>query len=884
MKFRLPTFIVILLFFGSMVGMVISLYAFQTTQEEVMALRTQEIIGKAMDDAVSFIQATNKSHKDVLSSYANNPELLRAVNDADEKTVISIILQLFSVDRIFSSNILYINRGEQTNWLNLNALRIANIDEKQVRYVEQKSPAVATRILNKSPEINQEPTLLFSRYIGDKGQVTASIRMGVPLSDQSQFLTQLSDSIGANCLMLINHSELLSQIGDPSCLSQTGNLAASAGRQNASDLQGSKLYFSRPIDNAIGFEQARLIVGMQVPSIGIITDLFIDSMIYVFLGIITALILAYWLTNRLVGNSVGELLRYISQAPEHGNTDLKTGMVTEFNTIGVSFQKVFAQLREQYERTRKAESDVRNMNLALEERVKARTRELSHQTRLHRQKSEILETVLRSINQSVSYFDHNDNLMASNIGDTVPPALQSVLKIPHQTAEEMISALAEVGETAAEVAITQQAINSDKPAGLDSYVVEVTDRDHSWHIQNILLDKGNKAVVCTDLSDIKKAQQSLARADKMRALGGLVGGIAHDFNNLLTGIMGNTALLRVNSHSELDTRHLNGIDQAAQSAANLVKQLLNFAREEQVDSSKVSLSEVLEEFQLFVPRSMGPHIVIHTDVKAEYFVQVNRDSLKTSLLNLCVNARDAMSGEGQISICIDQADLSDITRANLPHSADFVAIKVIDQGTGIASSIQNRVFDPFFTTKVKDRGTGLGLSLVYAFANQSGGAVFFDSESDHGTTFCLLLPIVNCEKDELGPEAEPENIQLNKFCRILLVDDEPEVLHALKGMIDVMGGTTELAMTVGEAKKTIDQFDPHYFDIAICDIHLKDGKGFDVARHIKKRNPAIPILFISGNARLQDELEEESRLGELSLDKPFSIGDLCDAINSLIRQ
>jgi len=371
---------------------------------------------------------------------------------------------------------------------------------------------------------------------------------------------------------------------------------------------------------------------------------------------------------------------------------------------------------------------------------------------------------------------------------------------------------------------------------------------------------------------LQKTEAALRQAQKLEAVGQLTGGIAHDFNNLLMVISGGLDVLDRQTDLAKRDRILEGMRQASARGANLTKQLLSFSRHQTLHPEAVDLSRNLGGMQALLDHALRGDVVIETDLAPDLWpLEVDPTELELAILNLCVNARDAMPKGGTIRI----------TASNAPTaSGDRILLMISDTGTGMSREIQSRVFEPFFTTKDVGKGSGLGLAQVYGFATQSGGDIRIASQEGRGTTFTLelprsraapgpVLPVLNADAPETR---SPERM-------ILLVEDDDNVAALVSEMLVQAGyGFTRVS---GPAAALGALSDSRRIDAVLSDIMMPGGmNGLELAQQIRDRRPGLPILLTSGYARA---FEDEAAQANLEvLPKPYRSQDLRAALERLL--
>jgi PAS domain S-box-containing protein len=364
--------------------------------------------------------------------------------------------------------------------------------------------------------------------------------------------------------------------------------------------------------------------------------------------------------------------------------------------------------------------------------------------------------------------------------------------------------------------------------------------------------------------ELERMQRKLAESQKLDALGQLTGGVAHDFNNLLMVVGGSAQVLKKYAGDEKSRRAIEAIESAARRGAALTSQLLTFARRQNVNPQTVRLKQCIEAVREILNTGVGGAIQLITDVKDDVWpVKVDVSELETALVNLVINARDAMPDGGAIRISADNVRLDEEA-----HKGDFVAVRVSDTGSGIPPDVLQKVFDPFFTTKPVGKGTGLGLSQVHGFAYQAGGLVALASELGQGTTVTVSLP-----RDKSGTlsAGSPDAASFGSGT-ILLVEDNPDVAAASTGLLEQLGYAVRW---VPNAEEALAEIDGDGIDLVFSDI-VMPGKmdGLALAQAIREKYPRLPVLLATGYS---DALRKVS-LGFQVLRKPYEIHELSQAL------
>lgn len=378
------------------------------------------------------------------------------------------------------------------------------------------------------------------------------------------------------------------------------------------------------------------------------------------------------------------------------------------------------------------------------------------------------------------------------------------------------------------------------------------------------------AELALEIEERKRVETALNDARRLESLGRLTGGIAHDFNNMLQVISGGVELLRMLTRVQPDERVVRALDSIGRASANgatLTRQLLAYARRQPLSNLVVDLRHHLDDLADLLKHSLGARIVfsLHAD-KDLWPVRIDLAQFDNALLNLVLNARDAMADGGQVDMTLHNCSLPDADFHDMPGlQGDFVAVALADQGEGMSEEVAARAFDPFFTTKDMGKGTGLGLSQVQGFSHQSGGHVFI-RRHHAGTTVTILLPRV------LGAEALPQAEPAPGLptgssmagVRALCVDDDAEVLAVANAMLASLGAT----VTTADSADLAVGLDAREFDIVLSDVMMPgDLDGIGLARHLKQTHPELPVVLASGYVLDPDRLDG---LDVVFLPKPYS--------------
>jgi PAS domain S-box-containing protein len=372
------------------------------------------------------------------------------------------------------------------------------------------------------------------------------------------------------------------------------------------------------------------------------------------------------------------------------------------------------------------------------------------------------------------------------------------------------------------------------------------------------------AKITRDITERKEAQEKLAEvqkqlaeSQKLEALGQLTGGVAHDFNNLLMIIAGNIHTIKKAISSEKSMRALQSIEAASQRAASLTRQLLTFARRQSLQPQSLALRERLTAMRDMLNSGLGSMVTLNLDAEPDVgAIVVDPGEFETALVNLVINARDAMPDGGSV-----------IIRAR--NNKNVVEVSVEDTGVGIPQDILDKVFDPFFTTKPVGKGTGLGLSQVHGFTHQAGGTISIESRLGEGTKITMSLP-----RSQAKERVEPGTSALRGVGTVLLVEDNPEVAKATAGLIEQLGYRVQW---VSDAPSALSEVEKDGVDIVFSDV-VMPGKmdGIGLARTIRNKWPRLPILLVTGYSESATNSEFPI------LRKPYDLHELSRELEKLI--
>jgi len=380
----------------------------------------------------------------------------------------------------------------------------------------------------------------------------------------------------------------------------------------------------------------------------------------------------------------------------------------------------------------------------------------------------------------------------------------------------------------------------------------------------------------------REAEEALKHGQRLEALGQLTGGVAHDFNNLLTVIRASVDLLRRPDLPEARRlRYIDAISDTVTRAAKLTAQLLAFARRQTLKPEVFDVARSVQALSEMIRTLIGPRIEIAILGPEEpCFVNADAGQFETAIINMAVNARDAMEGRGRLTIAVGMAASLPTAAAPSHHPHGYVAVSVADTGSGITPDQFDRIFEPFFTTKQVGQGTGLGLSQVFGFAKQSGGEVTVASEVGKGSVFTLYLPrTADSEKSRPAPSTGSTAIAGGGMS-VLMVEDNVDLGRFTADALDELGYAIEL---VGNATHALEELDTHAgrFDIVFTDVVMPGMSGLELAQEIRRSYPELPVVLTSGYSHV---LSEHGSHGFELLQKPYTIEQLSHVLHRLGRR
>ena len=519
---------------------------------------------------------------------------------------------------------------------------------------------------------------------------------------------------------------------------------------------------------------------------------------------------------------------------------------------------------------RRYENLIREQNSELEKRVIQRTEAL-------RRSEAQMRLITDTIPALIAYFDSNQIYRYANLGycnwfnktaaEVVGTSIHEIIGIRAQDSVKHHIARALSGEQVTyEYAMIR---NGEKVYGRSTLVPEI--------------DTAGLVVGCFvlsfDITEQKRMQAALVQAQKMEAIGQLSSGIAHDFNNLLTIVVGNLSILK--EQADANPAVLNLVEpalEAGKRGAQLVQRLLSFSRQQPLRPTIIDIRSLIEDIIPLLQRSLSSRIQLSLEFSNEPLIaRIDAHQLENALLNLAVNARDAMPDGGKLTIQACRVQLNDVdAREYDVVEGDFVRIDVADNGVGMEAEILSRIFEPFFTTKDFGRGSGLGLSMIYGFVKQSGGGIQVTSEPEQGTTMSLLLPVYEAIPEEQTLIGQPEPMVSRSGQLVLLVEDDPDVRQVIRNQLLDLGHPVLEADNAAHALELIRNIQD--IGIVVTDVIMPGSRnGREMAREAQALRPNLHIVIMSGfEDLLKDNHSHDNEFA--SLNKPFTKRELAVAL------
>lgn len=527
---------------------------------------------------------------------------------------------------------------------------------------------------------------------------------------------------------------------------------------------------------------------------------------------------------------------------------------------------------------REAERELRRINETLEERIRERTSQLQSS---EAQSRNILETS----NQYQGFLDLQGRVVYANATSLagIRARMEDVIGTPVWDSPWFsgTEGMHDFVRKAFDAAVKGESVRSELRLNLPT-----GERYFDFTMRPVLDQHGAVSGVLPELVDIterRQGEEALRQAQKMEAVGQLTGGLAHDFNNLLTIIRSATDFLRRRELPEdRRRRYIDAISDTVDRASKLTAQLLAFARRQPLTPQVFNVGAQVESFAQLIRPLIGSRIAIKLDLcDPECFAMADVAQFESALVNLAVNARDAMMSEGKLTISVKTADAIPALRAHSGRPGKFVAVSVVDTGTGIPADHLEAIFEPFFTTKEVGRGTGLGLSQAVGFARQSGGEIKVTSKLGEGATFTIYLPQADSPADGSAAAAGSAEITPGGHGhRLLVVEDNEDVGRFSTELLEDMGYAVRWVGDAAQALAVIAE-DEFAFDLVFSDVIMPGMNGVELAVIIRERYPGLPVVLTSGYSSV---LAENAHRGFELIQKPYSVEALSRTLRKAISE
>lgn len=541
---------------------------------------------------------------------------------------------------------------------------------------------------------------------------------------------------------------------------------------------------------------------------------------------------------------------------------------------GLNFKEL-QQLAEHIDRTHGEISEQR-MRLALS------LKHEKYQAGLAAQQSSILQQVISTSEMALLHFDRSAKITTYSFGDEGKQLLTPLIEREIRDEEEFRKILEHLPRIASVISLPL----GDKMTQIH-YEVEVIYKDNQHHhIAAVDLEDGGFAYLVTDITRSRNLEAARSQLHKMESIGSLTSGVAHEFNNMLAIISSSLELIQAQGFPAQHQSTLRTAMTAGDRAAKTVSQLLRFSRADKFEPKVFDVKKRLWDLRSMLDNILGPEIVLMTECPDHMLLNVDPDRFDGAIVNLAINARDAMSGKGYLTFRVKSVGKNEARENRLAAEHSYLVVEVTDTGCGIPIELQGRILDPFFSTKPQGEGTGLGLSEVHGFITQIGGAITLRSIVGEGTTFSLYFPTTKetlpqiispakaCKMDDAGGELRAPN----KSIRILIVDDERAIREITSRYLKMNDFEVDTACGIEEGMELLNaSANGRPYDVLLCDLQLADGSGIDLAKYAAATFADMFIVIITGNRQSasSDDLDKF-----LVLEKPMPLSTVLEVIQA----
>ncbi|MFM2044799.1 MAG: hypothetical protein RLY86_3375 [Pseudomonadota bacterium] len=522
-------------------------------------------------------------------------------------------------------------------------------------------------------------------------------------------------------------------------------------------------------------------------------------------------------------------------------------------------------------------------------RYTAYIRDITEQKRTQREiaeKTRILDTMMESVGVGIEVYDADGKLLIANqkllaeMLDLPPELLR-----PGTSDRAVLRYLAERGEYPDET-VEETMDGYDALRARGDYYAERRRPNGRWlQVRHFTMPGGGYVALFTDVTEQKNLEAQLLQSQKMDALGQMAGGVAHDFNNILSVIGGYASLAAslVERGSPVQS-HLSKITAGVQRASALTRELLTFSRRKTTQARTVDLAAVVRNQEFLLKPLLGGMVQLTLVVPGDpVWVSVDPDMAAQALVNLAINARDAMPGGGPLTVTLEGPVHADGHHPPGLTAGNHAVLVVRDRGTGMIAEVKERVFEPFFTTKPPGQGTGLGLSMVYGTMRQCGGAVELDSALGSGTTFRLWFPLAEAPATpaETAPVPDPAAARAYRPATILVAEDEPDLLTLVRDTLAAEGHTVR---TAADGVEALDVFEEGGIDLLLTDLIMPELGGARLAQLIQELDPAVQVLFMTGYPSRGQYAAADLPPDATILYKPLDLAALTAAVSTALAR